>query len=510
MTRRSRLSLLIDLAHRLRQDEEVSLGERRRRDRGIGAGFAPGIGKPAAQLAAWLDAVSEEGPPGPGARCETAHRLGILLLSLVGLAAGWLAAMAVFFYDGARPVNVVRVLAVFVGLQLVLLLLLGLASLPRGVVRLLPGVRAVQEGLALLSPGRLRGVLLRRAPAEARRWFRERAGDGRSHWVLFGRVEKWAVLLTAQAGAVWFNLGALAGCLYLIVFSDLAFSWSTTLDVTSVDLHRLTTWMSRPWAGLIPSAVPGFELVDATRHFRLQDGTFPGWEGSGGVDPARLGGWWPFLVCAMAAYGLLPRLGTLLMAGWRYRRAIDHAVGHLPGAQGVLDRLRRQLVETTAVEPEAAAGQAEWRASDSRPESRVASPYVLINWSAAVSDRDTWARWAAQHWGLPPERVLAAGGGHSLEEDEQTIEQAVHGRREEEVVVVLVKGWEPPLEECLDFLRALRERLGAGHGVAVVPVGLDAGGRPGVPSPEQVRQWRRGTGRLGDPWLSVQTPGETV
>ena len=69
--------------------------------------------------------------------------------------------------------NVVHVLAVFVGLQLLLLVLFVPAVLLRWLFRLIPGDAAVQESLQLLSPARLQGAIARLLPQ------RHRGGRGR-------------------------------------------------------------------------------------------------------------------------------------------------------------------------------------------------------------------------------------------------------------------------------------------------------------------------------------------
>ena len=503
MNRRTHISLLIDLAAQLRRDEDLPLATRRRRDRQIGA-VTDKKRRPAEQLGAWLESVSDaHAHASPGQRYASAHRVGLGLLSIIGLVAGGLAATAVFQYDGTHPVNVIRVLAIFVGLQILLMLLLGLTVLPTGLIRILPGVRTLQESLTLLNPGRLRGMLLRRFPDVSQHGGSDLAGGGRRHCALFGRVEKWAILLTGQVGAVGFNLGALLACLYMIVFSDLAFSWGTTLDVDSADFHAIISVLARPWSAWLPAAMPGLDLIEASRHFRLQVGYFPGVESPHAVNPLLLGGWWPFLVCAMVCYGLGPRLVALWVSTWRFRQAVDYAVCRLPGAREVLHRLNDELVETAAVEPETMEAGGEGEEPASPAESWKQLPYDLIVWSESLPGGGDAASWAEKQWGRPPEIVAAAGGSRSLEEDRQAM--VAVGQSGDRHAVVLVKGWEPPVAECLDFLRELRDGMGDGGRVVVVPLGLQ-----GRPSPDADRSWRHGVQRIGDPWIRVRPAEEAT
>ena len=45
---------------------------------------------------------------------------------------------------------------------------------------------------------------------------------------LYADVERWMLFALTQRFGLWFNLCALATCLVLVIFTDLAFSWSTT------------------------------------------------------------------------------------------------------------------------------------------------------------------------------------------------------------------------------------------------------------------------------------------
>jgi hypothetical protein len=112
-----------------------------------------------------------------------------------------------------------------------------------------PGCGLFQEVLAWLSPGQITRWLAKRLPEP----LKGVAGDGwdkdggKDPWV--ARMLKWAAMVSAQTFGVAFNVGALAAALYLVTFSDLAFSWSTTLSADIERGHRITSWLSAPWKG---------------------------------------------------------------------------------------------------------------------------------------------------------------------------------------------------------------------------------------------------------------------
>ncbi|MDW7710528.1 MAG: DUF2868 domain-containing protein [Deferrisomatales bacterium] len=500
-----RLDHLIDFLVQLRRDADRDEVELRRRDRAIGRRLAPRGLSARAQLLAWLDEVRK--PPEIGRRAAAVQRAAQVLLAAAGFVLGAGALRVLLRYDGTEPVNVIGVLAVFVGLQLALALALGLALLPPVVLRLLPGARALQEALPLLSPGQLLRLTDRFLPAEYRQAAQAALGRAAAHRKLFGRVQKWAVVFAAQGFAVAFNAGALAACLYLIVFSDLAFSWSTTLAFDAGYLHRLTTALSAPWAWLFPQGRPSLELIDATRYFRFKEGVLPH-AGPGGGDPAVLGGWWPFLLGSLAFYGLGLRVALWAVARWRYACAVDAALFGVPDAQDVRDRLGSELVRTQAEEPEA--GRAEplappWGAGEETPP-RVERPCTLVNWGQVDAPDPVLGELLLRELGLRAEAARHAGGSGSLEDDRRVADE-IAAPRGGGAVAIVVKAWEPALLEFLDFLQDLRRLLGEGRPIVVAPVGRGDAGGLSAPLEADVAQWRTRVRAVGDPWLSVRPLG---
>ena len=95
-----------------------------------------------------------------------------------------------------------------------------------------------------------------------------------------------------------FAATALLTLLVQVLVRDLAFGWSTTLQTSVPAYHALVEQLAWPWRGWLPGAVPGLELVEQSRYFRLG--------GEAPADPERLGAWWPFLAMLWLCYVLLP------------------------------------------------------------------------------------------------------------------------------------------------------------------------------------------------------------
>jgi hypothetical protein len=493
---------VVDLARRVDADGAMTAGELRRRDRAIGRELESLKNSPQRQVLAWLSKVSRLEGPRLGPSVARALRVGTLLLGLGGLVLGGITAAAVFYYNGQRPVNAIHVLAVFVALQLLLLIFLILTLLPRSFLRWIPGAATVLDTLHLLSPGRLQKLASRYLPEKYRHRAAALLGTSRAHRLLFGRLEKWLVVSSSQFFAVAFNCGALLTCLYLVFFSDLAFSWSTTLRVTAADIHSLTSFLSAPWRHLAPDADPSLALIEASHYYRLKEGLLPA-TGGGGADPALLGGWWPFLVMSMLVYGLLPRVILWAFSSWRLQSNLNGTILHLPGVADLLERMNREFVETRAREAEILEAPPTGEAAAAPTHRLGGTSCTLVSWSDVPRDEEMLSRGTARTWGCTPRGVLQAGGANTIAQDSEVIARAA-GPGAEGGIIIFVRAWEPPLEEFLDFLGELRAALPGGTPIVAVPLGMDEGPDPGPPGEAHLEMWRKGLLHLGDPWLSVE------
>lgn len=489
MTHSALLSVLIDLIAAFEADRSTAWKRKKTRDRAIGLELQDLRGKPAGQLHGWLDKVAIPGFRRSGHQgTQLYHVLGLILV-VAGLAGGWGLARTVLHYDGSQPINVVNALALLVLPQILLLLLWALAMAPARI----PLLSGLQSALRLLNPGRLAKPLARLFPAQARTslgtlWNGE-------HLSALAPVSKWLFSFWSQLFAVSFNLGILAAALYLVSFSDLAFAWSTTLELEAADFHRFLSLLSRPWRGFLPAAVPSLELVESSRFFRFDEGTLAS-GGAPGANPAFLGDWWLFLVAAVACYGLLPRLVTLTLSWLRLRHHLGQALARLPDSAELLARMNTPLVSTTATEPEPSRlpGHAGERTLPVVTHRRLRCP--VVDWSGAAGalpDIESELKLA----GIEATGFHAAGGARTTTEDDTVLASLCD--RGNDAIGVLVKSWEPPLLEFLDFLRGLRSRCGQSAAIVV----LLRGDRHGV-APGDLETWRITLRRLGDPGLQVE------
>lgn len=496
---------VVVLARALERDEGRPPGELRARERRV-AHSVPPDGAPESVALAWLEVVKDEDEAVRALhqRAETAVHLTGFFIVLAGMLLGWGATLAAFYFDGSGRVNAVSVLALLVVLPGLMILPFGLAALPPPVMRRIPG-GGVLAGLArVFSPGRLAPLFWRIFPGDLRDALALLSGRLGKQRQLYAALQKWALLRWSQMFAVAFQITALVACVVLVVFTDLAFGWSTTLTTgdpaeDARRAHRITSAITAPWNWAVEDARPSLELIEESRYYRAAS------EPVSREQAARLGGWWRFIALTIAVYGVLPRVLLLAFARSRLRAAARAAVLDAPGVSALSRRIHRARIETHAVEAETGAERAPVApdaAADAASPAIARDIRAVINWSGVPVGADVLTT-AFRGAG-----VFAAGGAAAVHDDLALARQLganVGGAGSETRgdVLIVVKGWEPPLLEFGDFLKTLRGAVGRGTMILVLPLGLDAGVALAPAAPAQFRLWRDKLAASGDPWLRV-------
>jgi hypothetical protein len=486
------LAEAVDIRRWLREDRRTPYPERLERDRAIGRELGPRdrVGRvlawwqrvrPSPADAVRPDSSASGAAPGLGARVEAARRLAGGGLAVLGFLVGGSVAGVAFTYDGRYPVNLFTLLGVLVALPLLMLVFTLLLLLPAR----LPGVGTLQSVAAGMNLGRWVGAWLDRllgfelfAP----------------HFLGSGSISafsRWQLVVFSQWLALGFFGGALAVGLLLVTFTDLAFGWSTTLDMDPALVHGWVSALSTPWAAWLPAAAPDAALVEASRYFRLEEGRMA-------LERVeRLGSWWPFVLMTMLVYGALPRLLLLGVGLWRLRRATEALLVDDPEVSALLDRLEAPLV-ALAGSPEEEELEAGREGLPPPREAVSAEGLVLMIWNQATSEAAARA-WLAETQGVQPAAVAAVG---ILQSDPQ-LRECLAATRDRlgtvRRVILVTKGWEPPLLEFMDFLGLVRETFGSECSITVVPFAL---ARPGVVEDDR-EVWARALARVRDPRLYV-------
>ncbi|MGI6639196.1 MAG: DUF2868 domain-containing protein [Desulfobulbus sp.] len=460
----------------------------------------------------------------PGAIWNEVSVVLLWLALFFGLGSGLGLASAFSVYSGRAPLNVSAFLGLFVALQLVILLVQSLFMLLRRVRR------------SHLERSVLYTLLLRLMIAGAD-WIYARArrslsaNKRLSFAALLGQVRSrrelapllvWPVFFLLQLSAIGFNLGVLGLTLAKVVFSDMAFGWQSSLQLSAQQVADGVRLLALPWSWFLPEGMgyPSLAQVEGTQII-LKDGIYH-------LATQDLVSWWPFLCAALVIYGLLPRL-LLLMGGYiRYRHQLDALELRNPEIRWLLQRMTTPQVETDGE-------HAAVRVRPQQPIYQIDIPQETAQESVAVDMPPATTAEGMHSLILVPEELLDGLDNAALMQAMQNLsgcreiqilqlpfsaaeEQAllVHIQKERAAALVdevflVQEAWMPPLQETQQLLAQLRTAVGATTPLTILLIGRPKGNNRLTPAlPEHADIWRKKMQALADPSLDTRTLMEAI
>lgn len=500
------LADLLDYETQLARDAALSYGELEKRDRELGPELQREGATPRTLLKAWLVALrNKDDGPWPGEFWQNTLGLVTFVLFVLGSLAGFLSIQALMSYDGSRPVNIVPILGLYVGLQL---LLLGLALLKTFI---LSYAKQYAPPLSFIAQRLLswveRRILLRLGSESRERQRLLQASLQRFrklHGLLLARIS-WR---TVQSFGLGFFLGSLLTLMYLVSFHDFAFGWSTTLEVDSQRFERWIAAIASPFSWISPELLPSAELIEATQYSRFEDRYLGSPRGQRSRDLALTRAWWPFLALCIATYGLLPRLLLFLTT----ERSISSYLRGWPFADQSTAALRQRLLKAAHVWQSAfslplakAEATAELPSTRKAPESEAGASCVVVRWFDPPFSWEAIQNLIEKESSWSFEKGLDSRGTAAAAEALLLALQAPKQKPGERVVVTVHDPWELPGEAFASFVKFLRQALPEPVQVYCAPLqeGRDDTMAPVPADPATLASWRQLLSSLHDPYVGL-------
>ena len=461
------LAQALDLHSWLEADRGTPAVQRAERDRGIGI-ETPDL-SPTERVLYWWSHIDSATAPSAGVRLVTVRFWLSAALCFVGMFVGGSLSSLALAYEGDYPINVLTLLGVLVGLPGLLLLITVISAVMRSM-----GLKPLAAALSTFNVNRwVLGFWDRYTGAQ----LGSSLGRNNAH----GRLAFWQVALFSQWFGAGFYLGVVLMFGALLAFTDLAFGWSSTLDIDPASIRRWVLLLAWPWSQWWPVAVPDMALIEASRIYRLELSAVD-------LDPGLLRSWWPFVLMTILVWGMLPRGLMLALAIWRGRAAAYSYLTEHSEVSALLDRMSTPIVDLGRhSEDTQQAVQA--LQSTPTPVIPLSSPAV-VDWNGALP--------GAQLSG----QVNATMALSSLQDESERggmVASLASMISAADGVVVITKGWEPPLLEFLDLLQQVRASVGEKLTIVVTPVGLP---EVGLSATDQM-VWQQTVARLGDPHTYV-------
>jgi hypothetical protein len=457
------LSLLanaIDIQDWLADDTQTPYSERVRRDHAIARQIQTDHVDHKTVIA-WWSAVARPQKTNTGDKFEAIGRVAGLSLFLAGLVIGVSTTALALTYTGNYPVNLLSLLGILLGLPLLFLVF--------------TGVTGILSALGLHSGLRLPVGIKRPLLAWLDRVANTRFHHALGHRDVSAKVAYWLLLRISQWFTVGFFVAAIVTTFALVSFSDLAFGWSTTLEVEPQTIHTLFSLLAWPWQNWLPVAAPSPELVEVSQYLRAQ---------AIGEHASLLGQWWPFVIMCLLVWGLLPRLLLLLIAGWRLRQVATQFLLAHTEVVALLDRLRSPAIGFTHSD---LTGSSRPETNEPAPEQPAASDGGIdLSWNQAATGEQITQLSAAMK---PDERATCIANLRDSLASQPADRRSIR---------LFTKGWEPPMHDFMDCVRDLVQQL-APQSIRIVPLHL----LEDEANSDDHEQWRLAVAKAGIPRVYV-------
>ena len=393
--------------------------------------------KPLEQLLAWSEEHKVKLSNPSIADTFTGYLYGVTLtLTMVAFILGVLSGFGLLAYSGHEPVNVIYFIAMVVFFPLLTMTLTLISML---------STQNTQSLLVHISPAFWMEKILALLPNKVQ----ESIQTFKINPLLANRV----VIKRSQIIALFFSLGLLIALLAMVVTKDIAFAWSTTLQVSPEVFYGFLNTLAFAWRDSVPSAVPSIELIAQSQYFRLGDKLSEEMI----ANASQLGEWWKFLLMATLFYALFLRFMMLLFSKFALTRAVRKSLVTLTGASKLLREMNEPIISTHALHNEEIfiPTKESYRQIIHRLD---ASYDVVQGWAIAKGKLVV----LGDSMSVIAPKFFEVGGANSFDEDNEIISKS-NGE-----VLFFVKGWEPPTMDFVDYLTALSVKVDK---VVVVPVG---------------------------------------
>jgi hypothetical protein len=342
------------------------------------------------------------------------------------LAFGFFTGFALLSYSGAEPVNVIYLLLVMVGLPLI--------SMGLSLLSLFTG-NIGTNFFSHFSPLYYLEKVINFLPFAKKIDF--------SSLPFSATLSKWIFLQRVQFFSFLFALGVFLALVLTVISKDIAFAWSSTLEIDPIAFQGVLAVLATPWQSFFPSAVPSLELVELSHYFRLGDKL----DVNMVQNADKLGAWWKFLAMATLTYALLLRLLFWFIMKTGFKGQLKKEVMALSGVKKILKEFSTPFVSTQSVKHEQ---HLELKEEDTLLVSEMFSEAYasLLAWNYA----EKTLLLLQDHNKIEAQNISVVGGRNSFSED-MNIVKKLEGK-----ILLYVKAWEPPTMDFMDFLADIVER----------------------------------------------------
>ena len=270
-----------------------------------------------------------------------------------------------------------------------------------------------------------------------------------------------------------FYISLFLSFMLLITTQDIAFLWSTTLNISSNEFYNIISIISYPWS-LIYNNLVSLELIENSQYYRL------GGELNQNIvaNASLLGEWWKFLAMSIIVYGISLRAIFIIVSNKILNQKLSNLINIK--ASNILNEIKTPIITTISNKSEESLDidKKEYQTKDIATQYKYTLGYAIKE-DEILNINDLL--------NIEAINIFSVGGNNSLEEDFKITSQI------DNKVLIYIHSWEPPTMDFLDLLEEINQEID------IYPIGV----RNQQASIKEIDMWSRWVDEVGNSRLVV-------
>jgi hypothetical protein len=257
--------------------------------------------------------------------------------------------------------------------------------------------------------------------------------------------------------SIIFYIGMLISLLVVVSTQDIAFAWSTTLDITAKEFHNIISYISMPWSSIISDGVVGEHLIDSSRLFRLGEGVSKDMIQHASI----LGHWWKFLAFGLLFYAIFLRLLLYILVSFKLKKEMVLSLKSNQKLKEIFSDIHTPIVITKQEIPQVDSLKIEPK--EEKIDSKEIESFTydsVVGWDI---DKMLIER-ILKSYDISTREIYELGGVHSISDDMEVID-TLKGS-----VALAVKSWEPPVGDLWDIVE---DMLSVVDDLSIILIGIE-------------------------------------
>lgn len=353
-------------------------------------------------------------------------------LSIILFIIGFIIGKGILSYDGNEPVNIINVINIVIFLPLLsiifsIIIFIANVNIFNYIKSFIP-IYWLNYGLNKI----FRKLIIKKKKNDYAN-------------IIPDNIKKLILLRKIQFVSIFFTFGLFLSFILIIIIQDVAFTWSTTLNITSSEFYVFLDILSIPWSFLVGNLVPSIELIDASRYYHL--GKIINKDILNNVS--EIGVWWKFLSMSIIFYSILLRILFFFIIDFILKIKLKKYIFSIKEIQTILYEMKTPIVSRRSLE------KIDLVKNNSSEDINLVKDNIKLDYQYTLGLNFSINEIIIlnEKFNIKSLKNIYIGNNNSIKQDIDIIEKL------EKIILIYVKSWEPPIMDFIDLLEIAQKNI---------------------------------------------------